>query len=145
MDTLHSNISCSDLRSARKSSIFQDFGPGSKNLQNCPNQHKPPSLSLEDTDRPLPDTPSFTAYSQTSSFGDEDQGVLARFFSDMHARGARLMLSNSDPHVTDDDDDFFDDLYSDFNITRVNAIRAINSDGGGRGAITEILVTNYEA
>ncbi len=95
--------------------------------------------------RPLPDTPSFTAYSQTSSFGDEDQGVLARFFSDMHARGARLMLSNSDPHVTDEDDDFFDDLYSDFNITRVNAIRAINSDGRGRGAITEILVTNYEA
>ena len=44
-----------------------------------------------------------------------------------------------------EDDDFFDALYSDFDITRVNAIRAINSDGGGRGAITEILVTNYEA
>jgi len=95
--------------------------------------------------RPLPGTPSFTAYSQTSSFGDEGQGVLARFFSNMHTRGTYLMLSNSDPHVTDEDDDFFDDLYSDFNIARVNAIRAINSDGEGRGVITEILVTNYEA
>ena len=53
------------------------------------------------------------------------------------------MLSNSDPHVTDEEDDFFDDLYSDFTIRRVEATRAINSDGGGRGAITEILVTNY--
>jgi DNA adenine methylase len=54
------------------------------------------------------------------------------------------MLSNSDPHVTDEDDDFFDDLYSEYNVSRVLARRAINSDGEGRGKITEILVTNYE-
>ena len=94
--------------------------------------------------RPLPNTPSFTDYAEKSSFGDEDQHTLGAFFSEMSGRGASLMLSNSDPHVTDEKDDFFDDLYSDFSIHRVEAIRAINSDGAGRGAITEILVTNYE-
>ena len=93
--------------------------------------------------RPLPNTPSFTAYAQTASFGDEDQKKLADFYLMMHRKGASLMLSNSDPHVTDDADDFFDDLYEDFNIHRVVATRAINSDPGKRGAISEILVTNY--
>ena len=94
--------------------------------------------------RPLPNTPSFTDYAEKSSFGDEDQRTLAAFFSEMSVRGASLMLSNSDPHVTDEDDDFFDDLYSEYNVSRVLARRAINSDGEGRGKITEILVTNYE-
>ena len=94
--------------------------------------------------RPLPNTASFTAYAQGSSFGDEDQRVLAGFYLAMHRKGALLMLSNSDPHVTDGADDFFDDLYRGFNIHRVVASRAINSDGGRRGAISELLVTNYE-
>ena len=93
--------------------------------------------------RPLPNTPSFTAYSKTSSFGDTDQRSLASVFSVLHRKGAKLMLSNSDPHVTDATDDFFDDLYADFNILRVNANRAINSNAKKRGAVTEILVTNY--
>ena len=94
--------------------------------------------------RPLPNTPSFTAYAQTATFGDEGQKKLAAFYSTMHRKGALLMLSNSDPHVTDEADDVFDDLYEDFNIHRVVANRAINSDAGKRGAITEILVTNYK-
>jgi DNA adenine methylase len=53
------------------------------------------------------------------------------------------MLSNSDPKNTDESDEFFDELYSQYTIHRVNARRAINSDGKGRGEITEILVTNY--
>ena len=92
--------------------------------------------------RPLPNTPSFTDYAEKSSFGDEDQRTLAAFFSEMSLRGASLMLSNSDPKNTDPEDEFFDNLYSDFTIRRVFAKRAINSDGGGRGEITEILVTN---
>ena len=42
-----------------------------------------------------------------------------------------MMLSNSDPRSVDADDDFFDVLFSDFNIHRVNARRSINSDGSG--------------
>ena len=92
--------------------------------------------------RPLPNTPSFTDYAEKSSFGDEDQRTLASFFAEMDSRGASLMLSNSDPKNTDPEDEFFDNLYSGFTIRRVLAKRAINSDGGGRGEITEILVTN---
>ena len=53
------------------------------------------------------------------------------------------MLSNSDPKNLDDNDEFFDNLYEGFNIQRVSASRMINSNGKGRGNITEILVKNY--
>jgi len=92
--------------------------------------------------RPLPNTPSFTDYHK-AAFGDVEQGVLADTFTELHERGAKLMLSNSDPKNTDESDEFFDELYSQYKIHRVNARRAINSDGKGRGEITEILVTNY--
>ena len=39
----------------------------------------------------------------------------------MDARGALLMLSNSDPKNHDSTDEFFDELYGDFNICRVPA------------------------
>jgi DNA adenine methylase len=92
--------------------------------------------------RPLPGTPSFTDYHK-ATFGDAEQEALAGAFRELHQRGAKVMLSNSDPKNTDDNDEFFDELYSEFNIRRVLAHRAINSDGAGRGTITEILVTNY--
>lgn len=54
------------------------------------------------------------------------------------------MLSNSDPKNLDEKDEFFDDLYSKFNIKRVYAKRAINSAGDKRGKITELLITSYK-
>jgi len=92
--------------------------------------------------RPLPGTPSFTDYHK-AAFGDNEQIELASMFTELHERGAKVMLSNSDPKNTDTDDNFFDELYSQHHINRVLARRAINSDGEGRGEITEILVTNY--
>ena len=53
------------------------------------------------------------------------------------------MLSNSDPKNTDPEDDFFDELYSEVTIDRVQANRAINSNPDRRGAISELLVRNY--
>ena len=53
------------------------------------------------------------------------------------------MLSNSDPKNTDLTDDFFDDLYSDYNIVRVTARRNINSKGTARGPVTEILIKSF--
>lgn len=85
----------------------------------------------------------FNTYNK-SSFNDEDQKRLAKFYKEMHQRGTKLMLSNSDPKNLDEEDNFFDELYSEFNIERVNANRMINSNGKGRGSITEILVYNYE-
>ena len=92
--------------------------------------------------RPLPNTPSFTDYHK-AAFGDAEQGVLADTFTELHERGAKLMLSNSDPKNTDSEDEFFDNLYSEFTIRRVLAKRAINSDGEGRGQVSEIMVANY--
>ncbi len=53
------------------------------------------------------------------------------------------MLSNSDPKNTDIDEQFFDELYNDFDIKRVKASRNINSNSAKRGQITELLITNY--
>ena len=84
----------------------------------------------------------FNAYNK-SSFNDEEQIKLAAFYTQMDAKGAKLMLSNSDPKNLDSKDEFFDELYHAFHIERVAANRIINSDAKGRGAITEILVCNY--
>ena len=92
--------------------------------------------------RPLAKGASFTTYTK-SGFNDTNQIQLANFFSSLSTRGARLMLSNSDPKNESKDDEFFDELYSPFHIQRVTTIHAINSHGKGRTPITEILVTNY--
>lgn len=84
----------------------------------------------------------FNSYSK-SGFNDDSQIRLRNFYNDMSKKGAKLMLSNSDPRNLDEKDDFFDSLYKGFEIKRVSASRMINSKGSGRGAITEILITNY--
>ena len=45
--------------------------------------------------------------------------------------------------IIDENDDFFDDLYAEYNIDRVWASRSINSVPSKRGKLTEILVHNY--
>ncbi len=92
--------------------------------------------------RPLSATASFNAYDK-NGFDDAAQIRLAGFFREMDNRGARLMLSNSDPHNLSPDDHFFDDLYRGYRIQRVPASRNINSNPLKRGPITELLITNY--
>lgn len=92
--------------------------------------------------RPITKSSAFTAYTK-SGFNDESQEDLKVWFDVLNSSCAFCMLSNSDPKNSDVNDNFFDDLYSDYNIVRVNAKRSINSKGNGRGAITEILVKNY--
>ena len=91
--------------------------------------------------RPITES-GFTAYNK-GGFNDDSQVELANFFKQISDRGAYSMLSNSDPKNFDENDEFFDELYSDFNIDRVYASRMINSKGNGRGKVSEILVTNY--
>ena len=93
--------------------------------------------------RPLNRTSSFTQYAK-EGFTDEEQRRLAAYYARCNARGARLMLSNSDPKNVDPDDEFFDDLYAGYHIDRVPARRMINCDGTGRGEIYEIIVTNSD-
>ena len=92
--------------------------------------------------RPITQTSSFTAYTE-NAFGDIQQRELAEFVDEMGKRGARVVVSNSDPQNVDTEDHFFDEIYSSHNITRVDANRMINSNSDARGKIKELLISNY--
>ena len=92
--------------------------------------------------RPLNDTSSFTSYAK-DGFSDTDQRRLAVFFKELDKKGAKIMLSNSDPKNEKPDDSFFDELYADYTIERVPAKRSINCNGARRGNINELIITNY--
>ena len=92
--------------------------------------------------RPLTQTSSFTAYAK-NGFGNNEQERLADFCRKLDKRGIQWLLSNSDPHNTDPDDMFFDDLYRGFNIHRIFASRMINSKATRRGQISELAISNY--
>ena len=92
--------------------------------------------------RPIRNTSNFNSYAM-DDFGDSEQIRLRDMFVNAHKKNALQMLSNSDP-MNYIEDRFFDDLYADFNIKRVNATRRINSKSDGRSEITELLITNYD-
>ncbi|MGD0534162.1 MAG: DNA adenine methylase [Methanoregula sp.] len=92
--------------------------------------------------RPLNATSSFTTYSR-GGFSDKDQVRLAKFFRELDRKGATIMLSNSDPGNEKAGDSFFDDLYDGYTIKRVPARRMINCNGARRGAVSELVITNY--
>lgn len=87
---------------------------------------------------PVSKTASFTSYT-AESFLDKEQIELRDTVLELHKRGCYVMLSNSDTP-------FINKIYSGHKGIRINKVeagRAINSKGSGRGKITEVLVTNY--
>jgi len=92
--------------------------------------------------RPISKTANFKSYSK-QDFSDNEQIELSKLFRELDKRGTKLMLSNSDPKNNNPNDNFFEQIYKDFNIFRVSARRMINSDATKRGTINEIIVTNY--
>ena len=94
--------------------------------------------------RPLSPTASFTSYSK-EDFDEDEQIRLARFCRHIHGKGAKFLLSNSDPKNENPKDRFFEERYKKFrfDIDRVKATRAINCKGAGRGQINELLIINY--
>jgi len=92
--------------------------------------------------RPISPTASFTSYSK-EDFSIDDQIRLSQFCQRIHKQDATFLLSNSDPKNEDPADHFFEDNYSDFTVERVDAIRAISCKGSKRGAIKELIITNY--
>jgi DNA adenine methylase len=83
---------------------------------------------------PLSDTANFTSYT-ARSFGLEEQERLARVFKELDRRGCKVMLSNSDTSL-------IRELYRDYELVQVQAIRAISSNASGRGSVPELLVLN---
>lgn len=93
--------------------------------------------------RPLDATSSFNSYVK-NPFGDSEQFRLKEFYAAISHQGCHELLSNSDGRARNEDDLFFDNLYGEFIIERVNARRSINANASKRGLLSELLIRNYE-
>ena len=91
--------------------------------------------------KPLSDTSSFNSYTM-DAFDDNEQIRLKRFCDKLNSIGHSWVLSNSDVKGTKMGDAFFDDLYANFTIRRVDAKRSINANPSKRGFLKELLITN---
>lgn len=92
--------------------------------------------------RPLTETASFNTYTE-GGFSDRNQSELAEFVHKLTDKGAKVVVSNSDPKNVSEEDNFFDELYAAFKINRIAATRMINSNASARGKISELLIANY--
>jgi DNA adenine methylase len=92
--------------------------------------------------KPLSLTSSFNSYSN-NEFSDTEQIRLNKFCNKLDCLNYDWILSNSDVKGKDVNDNFFDDLYADFNIQRVDARRNINANPEKRGFLKELLINNY--
>lgn len=84
---------------------------------------------------PVSDTASFTGYNK-GGFDRNEQIRLKECCDELNKRGIKFMLSNSST-------EFIRNLYKDYHVKVVKAKRAINSDASKRGAVEEVLITNY--
>jgi len=91
--------------------------------------------------KPLSETSSFNSYAK-DEFNDNEQKRLKLFCDQLDSLGHKWILSNSDVKGKNPNDDFFDVLYSDYQINRVMAKRSINANPDKRGLLTELLITN---
>jgi DNA adenine methylase len=84
---------------------------------------------------PVSPTAYFTQYT-SKGFNQTEQERLAEVFRKLNEMNCYVMLSNSDV-------DLVRKLYSQFNITNVQARRAINCLAKGRGCVSEVIIRNY--
>ena len=84
---------------------------------------------------PVSDTSSFTGYAK-GGFSRCEQIRLRECCDELHGRGIKFMLSNSATA-------FIKEQYAAYNVTIVQAKRAVNSDAAKRGEIDELVVRNY--
>lgn len=93
--------------------------------------------------KPLSNTSSFNSYAK-DEFDDDEQIRLRDFCRKIDSIEHTWILSNSDVKNGSGGDDFFDVLYDDFVIYRVEAKRRINANPSKRGKLTELLITNHK-
>jgi DNA adenine methylase len=103
---------------------------------------KPALFYFDPPYKPLNKTSSFNSYAK-DEFDDNEQIRLRDFCKTLNDKGHNWILSNSDVKGKDLEDNFFDDIYEEFNINRVFARRSINANADKRGKLTELLITNY--
>ena len=83
--------------------------------------------------KPLSETSSFNSYAK-DEFNDSDQIRLKDFCDKLDSLNCKWVLSNSDVKGENPNDNFFDDLFSDYQINRVMAKRSINANPNKRVA-----------
>lgn len=113
----HTTITNTDFKDAVKSAKKGDF------------------IYFDPPYHPLNGTSKFTDYSG-NGFTELDQERLRDLFVELDKKGCFVMLSNSNT-------DFIRKLYKGYRIKEVNARRAVNCKGYGRGEIKELLILNY--
>ena len=69
-------------------------------------------------------------------FGKNDQIRLRNCVERWQRADASVMVSNSNSN-------FIRELYADFNLHEVTGKRSINSNGSGRGSVSELIITTY--
>jgi DNA adenine methylase len=84
--------------------------------------------------KPLSNTSSFNSYAK-DEFNDEEQIRLKNFCINLEKLGHKWILSNSDVKGKDANDNFFDEIYSEFSILRVKARLSINANPEKRGEL----------
>jgi len=92
--------------------------------------------------KPLSETSSFNSYSKVE-FNDDEQVRLRDFCNKLDELKHTWVLSNSDVKGKDETDNFFDEIYSEFSISRVKARRTINANPEKRGELSELLIKNF--
>lgn len=93
--------------------------------------------------KPLSETSSFNSYTK-EGFNDTDQIRLRDFCNEITRKGSKFILSNSDVRGLNPANDFFDELYAKYDVSRILATRIINADANKRGKLTELLITNIQ-
>lgn len=88
------------------------------------------------------ETSSFNSYAK-DEFNDDEQIRLRDFCTKLDMLDYDWILSNSDVKSNNANNNFFDDLYANFSINRVDAKRSINANAEKRGKPKELLITNY--
>lgn len=91
--------------------------------------------------KPLSETSNFNSYAK-DKFNDKEQRRLKLFCDKLDSLGYKWILSNSDVKGVDPNNNFFDDLFTDYQIKRVMAKRSINANANRRGQLTELLILN---
>ncbi|MEE1129214.1 MAG: DNA adenine methylase [Methanobrevibacter sp.] len=99
----------------------------------------PPYLPIKKT--------SFTNY-HSQGFGVKEQIELSQFCKKINDKGAKFILSNSDPKNIDPSCNFFEETYGNLKLNKfghhsIQVKRSINSKGNKRGPINELLIYNY--
>ena len=90
---------------------------------------------------------SFTSYN-ADGFGIVEQVELSKFCKFIDDKGAKFILSNSDPKNHDSNNNFFKETYGALGLKtchykKIDVKRSINSKGNKRGPIKELLIYNY--